>query len=421
MGMKLERIQLLGAKFPLVPISLAAAVIGVAAWLLKWLINATVHFVTSRLDVGGGNWWLIFVGLAGIMLTGLLVRRVVKMPIEHATDRMKAMVAQGDGTIPPRMMVAPIVASSLTLGFGGSAGSEGPIAYTGAAIGSNLGRLFGLNKQQITVAMACGAGAGIAAIFKAPVGGMFFTIEVLRMQMGVKALTWLGIMCLVSALVAYVLSGETVDFSLITLPTFDFHQFPRLLLLGICIGLYSLWYLYSGNKVVAALDKLQKPVMKNLVSGLILGVSLFLFPALFGEGYGVLGWAADGVLQNVSRGSITELLHDSKLVLPLCLAGILLLKGIACYASNSGGGVAGEFAPTLFAGGIAGLLFALLSGMPHDLAIISGMGAAMAGIVRAPIMAIFLTVEMTQQQQMLLPVSICVLVSYAVSASLKKQ
>lgn len=410
--MLFAKIRQIASNNALPTLAAAGVVIGCAAAALKWLIGSVARAVNTHLDIGGGNWWLIFAGVAGIMLTGEFVRHVVKEPLEHATDRLRAMVKAGNGVISPKILFGPMLASSITLGFGGSAGSEGPIAYTGAAIGSNLGRLFGLNSRQMVVMMACGAGAGIAAIFKSPIGGIFFTLEVLRMELGLKPLLQLAGMCLIAGLTAYVLSGDTYDLQLYTHPDFQWHYMPQLLLLGVICGLYSAFYAWSGGVTRRWLERISRPQMRNLLSGLLLGVLLFLFPSLFGEGYGALTQMANGYLAEAQRGSIMALFHSGTLLLPLSFAGILLLKGVAAYATNSGGGVAGEFAPTLFAGGIVGAFFALLSGMPVPLAVVAAMAAVMAAVVRAPLMAIFLTVEMTGQQQMLLPCALVAAIAY---------
>lgn len=399
----------------IVPTVVAGVVVGVAAWLLKWLIGGTAALVTASLHIGGGNWWLVPVAVVGIMSTGWFVRHVVKMPLEFGTDRLKASVAQGDGIIPARMMFAPICASSLTLGFGGSAGSEGPIAYTGAAIASNMGRWFGMNRRQLVIAAACGGGAGIAAIFKSPVGGFFFTMEILRMSLGLQPVFLLAVMCITSALTAYTLSGDTYDFTLYLNPQFSWHQAPMLLLMAAVCGAYSVYYLATGLWSRRKLQAMATPWRRNLASGLALGLILFMFPAMYGEGYGVLGLVANGDVHSVAKGSILGLFKPGEWLVPLSMAGILLLKGLAAYTTNSGGGVAGSFAPTLYAGGIFGGLFAHISGLPLNLTVVCGMGAAMAGITRAPLMAIFLTCEMTGQQQMLLPVTLCAAVSYTVS------
>lgn len=422
--MKLKFVQDYSKSHPWLPVSVAGVAIGVAAWLLKWLVGVITSAVTGDIDLTRTNFWLIISGVAGILLTVVMVKYIIREPLEHSTERIKDVIGpQGTGVIPSKVMFAPIVASSITLGFGGSAGSEGPIAYTGAAIGSNMGRWFGLSRDQLVMCTACGAGAGIAAIFKSPMGGMFFTLEVLRMQIGLVPLLMLAAMCIISSMTAFLLSGETPDMTLWTHPLMPFDKLPMILLLGLFCGIYGAYYVKTGaiTQRLFTRVKTKNVWIGAVTSGLLLGLLLFLFPSLYGEGYGILGKIANGDVHDVISGSIMTLFSNGKYLLPLTLMGVMLVKSIAAYASNSGGGVAGDFAPTLFAGGIAGVLFSQLSSMPMPLAVVSGMGALMAAATRAPLMAIFITVEMTTQQQLLLPVSIAAGIAYWVSSLILKK
>lgn len=422
--MNLKAVHNYSQSHPWLPVAVAGVAIGVAAWFLKWLVGVITSAVMGDMDITKTNFWLIIAGFFGIVLTVVMVKYIIRQPLEHSTEKIKQIIGpQGDGVISPTIMYAPILASSLTLGFGGSAGSEGPIAYTGAAIGSNMGRWFGLSRDQLVMCTACGAGAGIAAIFKSPVGGMFFTLEVLRMQIGLVPLLMLAAMCIISSMTAYLLSGQTPDMTLWTHPQMPLDKLPLILLLGLFCGLYGAYYYRTGQWTQQLFTRLKT---KNIwlgaiTSGLLLGVLLFLFPALYGEGYGILGKMANGDPREVISGSVMTLFTAHKYLLPLTLVGVMALKSIAAYASNSGGGVAGDFAPTLFAGGIAGLLFAQLTSMPVPLAVVCGMGAVMASATRAPLMAIFITVEMTTQQQLLLPVSIAAGLAYWLSSLILKK
>ncbi|MBD5282009.1 MAG: chloride channel protein [Bacteroides sp.] len=422
--MNLKAVHNYSQSHPWLPVAVAGVAIGVAAWFLKWLVGVITSAVMGDMDITKTNFWLIIAGFFGIVLTVIMVKYIIRQPLEHSTEKIKQIIGpQGDGVISPTIMYAPILASSLTLGFGGSAGSEGPIAYTGAAIGSNMGRWFGLSRDQLVMCTACGAGAGIAAIFKSPVGGMFFTLEVLRMQIGLMPLLMLAAMCIISSMTAYLLSGQTPDMTLWTHPQMPLDKLPLILLLGLFCGLYGAYYYRTGQWTQQLFTRLKT---KNIwlgaiTSGLLLGVLLFLFPALYGEGYGILGKMANGDPREVISGSVMTLFTAHKYLLPLTLVGVMALKSIAAYASNSGGGVAGDFAPTLFAGGIAGLLFAQLTSMPVPLAVVCGMGAVMASATRAPLMAIFITVEMTTQQQLLLPVSIAAGLAYWLSSLILKK
>lgn len=422
--MNLKAVHNYSQSHPWLPVAVAGVAIGVAAWFLKWLVGVITSAVMGDMDITKTNFWLIIAGFFGIVLTVIMVKYIIRQPLEHSTEKIKQIIGpQGNGVICPTIMYAPILASSLTLGFGGSAGSEGPIAYTGAAIGSNMGRWFGLSRDQLVMCTACGAGAGIAAIFKSPVGGMFFTLEVLRMQIGLMPLLMLAAMCIISSMTAYLLSGQTPDMTLWTHPQMPLDKLPLILLLGLFCGLYGAYYYRTGQWTQQLFTRLKT---KNIwlgaiTSGLLLGVLLFLFPALYGEGYGILGKMANGDPREVISGSVMTLFTAHKYLLPLTLVGVMALKSIAAYASNSGGGVAGDFAPTLFAGGIAGLLFAQLTSMPVPLAVVCGMGSVMASATRAPLMAIFITVEMTTQQQLLLPVSIAAGLAYWLSSLILKK
>ncbi|MDE6854607.1 MAG: chloride channel protein [Muribaculaceae bacterium] len=400
-----------------VALSVASMVIGVAAWVLKWLIAQISSLCMSGLKAVGYDWMIIVLPVVGIMLTGLIVRRVVRWPLEHATERIKARVVKGDGNMPLRLTVASIVTNAITLGSGGSAGAEGPIADTGAAIGSNIARVFKLDRRGMLVLMACGAGAGIAAIFKSPVGGIFFTLEVLRMQLGIVPVLMLAAMCLISSQTASALSDFGPDLVLGAVPaSFSWHMMLPMIGLGIFCGVYSCYYKASGDAVARRLHGIKAPVVRNIASGLFLGIILYLFPALYGEGYEVLVGVADGHMQHLWLGSVLS--DMSGPWLPLCaLGGILLLKGVAASDTNSGGGVAGEFAPTLFAGGMAGACFSMLVGpelLPMETAVICGMAGGMSGVIQAPIMAVFLTVEMSRTPDLILPVCLVAVVSVAV-------
>ena len=399
-------------------LSLASVVIGFAAWFLKWLI-ASAHDLIHRTFVHGwiGNIVLIITAVATILLVGLYVRKVVRMPLEHATEQLQARLKEGRGVMPLRLTISSLFATALTLGGGGSAGAEGPIAFTGGAIGSNIARLFRLPPQTMLISMACGSGAGIAAIFKSPIGGMFFTIEVLRMQLGVKAVIMLGVMCLISSLTTLALSGFTPDLAVRAGLSFEWDMVVPAIVLGIACGIYSAYYVYTGSITDRRLERIRRPVVRNIASGLTLGVLLAAFPALYGEGYGILNDLAAGNPDVAGENSVLWWMH-SRWMPAFAMGGILLAKGIACMATNSGGGVAGTFTPTLFAGAVLGALFAFLwpGSMSPDIAMVCGMAGAMGGIIRAPLMSVFLVVEMTRCNSLLMPVCIVVALSFTVSS-----
>ena len=398
-------------------VALASVVIGGAAWLLKWFIGLISRTVISGFNYSGSKWYFILPALTGIIIVSFLVRKIVKAPLEHATEQLKEHLKEHNGMIPLKLGFYSIIMTALTLGAGGSAGAEGPIAFAGGAIGSNIARLFRLDKDAVMVFMACGAGAGIAAIFKSPVGGIFFAIEVLRIQAKAGPLLMLGAMCVIADLTELALTDFTPD---ITPPggaiIFEWHMLLPALLLGIAGGAYSAYYRRTGSITRKWLEKMRRPIMRNVSSGLAIGLSLAMFPALFSEGYGALAHLASGNISEASTGSIVSGLDG--IWAPIAgMAGILLLKGFASSATNSGGGVAGDFTPTLFAGGVLGALFHVIfpHTMPMPASIICGMSAGMSGIIRAPLMSIFIVSEMTQTPGLMLPICTCAIMSLFVS------
>lgn len=395
-------------------LTVAGLLIGFAAWALKWLIQEVGVLVSKGLDPDGSNFWLIALPVIGILLVGWYVRNVVRLPLEGMTGMMKADIQSGNGRMPVRLSWASMIACATTLGFGGSGGAESPIAYSGAAISSNVARLFRIDNDRLTLFLALGAGAGIAAIFKSPMGGFFYIFEVLKMKLDTRQCIMAALLCLLAYLTAYALSGFTLILPLTLALPFKWENLPFLILLGFIAGLYSAYYIGSGTMVKRTLHAVKRPVLRNLASGLMLGLGLCLFPALYGEGYQVLDAVVHGGMESVAKVGMLNLFHGHNLIV-WSFVGILVLKGMAVYASNSGGGVVGNFTPTLFAGGMLGAFASMLFPevpIPQEVMVLCGMCAGMAGITQAPVMAIFIVVEMTGEPQLFLPVTVVAIVSF---------
>ena len=397
---------------------LTALLAGFGAWLLKELIALLSTWLTSGLKEGGVNWQLLVFPALGIVLTGLLQRGVFKRRVTEGTEQLSADVKAKRYTIPHQLVYQPILGCTVTIGMGGSAGAEGPIAYAGAAIGNNSARFLGLDPEICRLMIGIGAGAGIAAIFKAPLAGVFYTLEVLGLQIGTYSVLGLVATCMLSAFITYALSGFTVQVMWAhAQTTFDYAQTPWLLLMGVLIGLYSLWYNGTGGRLGAMWKRMRPRWLANTLAGLGIGVMIWLIPDLFGEGY--------GALQKVLAGDMASLTDYSPLrglspavAIPLILAVIIAVKGMMVSSTDKGGGIAGTFAPTLFAGCMAGALMAMGASalgcpLPASQIAYLCMAGAMAGIIGAPLMATFITVEVTQTYTLLLPVAIVAFTSYA--------
>lgn len=394
---------------------------GCGAAFLKWLIGkVTAYLHPLWITSGGPDWTLLWLPVVGILLAGIYQRYILRDRISHGVDKLVNDLAEKKYLLSPKLVYAPTVASTFTLAFGGSAGSEGPIAYTGAAIGSNVGRICGVSADMIYLLIACGAGAGIAGIFKAPVGGALFTIEVLGMALTTVSVIAVFAASISAALTAYMLSGFTLDITWHHNISFEPSMLLWAVILGVFCGLYSVYYSLVMKKMRRVYESIRSPWIENLVSGAVLALTIFIFPSLYGEGYDVIrnvintDWVApfDASLFN---GGISPYL-----TLPMILGGVLIVKCFACSASNSGGGVAGDFAPTLFAGCIAGLFFAIIMNDLFDIGLAPqvfayiGMAGVMAGVIRAPLMALFLTAEMCNGFDYFLPLTVVTIIAYGI-------
>lgn len=395
-------------------------VAGVGAWTLKALIRLVSVSLTSGLGDMWGRWVLAVSPVGALLISGWMQRRLFHRDLSRGTDKLKESLSVGDCDLSSRLMYQPVLACAVTVGMGGSAGAEGPIAYAGAAVGSCVSRIMRLPPRVTRMMVGIGAAAGIAAIFKAPLGGMFFTIEVLGMSMATMPLLCLVACCLLSSFTAYMLSGMTPDVVWAGAETaFGGSLLCWAVPAGLLMGLYSRWYRSSGLSARSLWQRVSSLRVRELCGGLLLGVLIYCMPSLFGEGYGALESVLAGDTQALVRFSPLSG-SEGTWVVPLMLAGILMVKGIAVYTTNNAGGVSGSFAPTLFAGCMAGALMscgadAVGCTLPHAQVAYICMAGAMAGIVRAPLMATFITVEVTMTYDMLFPVAVVAFVSYAVA------
>jgi len=401
-------------------------VAGVAAFLLKKMIGFTTGLITAGVEPDHFNIRLLFFPLAGIVLTGLYQRYILHRNIEHGVERIEAGLRSHVYNLGSKYIYSPIVASTLTLGFGGSAGSEGPIATVGGAIGGAFGKRLGLRPEFVRVLIGCGAGAGIAGIFKSPLGGVLFTLEVLQLELTTVTVLAQFIACIISAMTAYVLSGCTYDINFIQAIPFDLKIIPWVVVLGVFCGLYSVYYSYIMDRMRKYFESVRRPLLRNVISGGILAALVFLFPTLYGEGYDSLSRLINGHHAVLTEAGFFSMLGGHVWILIAVTFAILAVKPMAACSTNSGGGVAGDFAPALFAGAIAGFFFAMLLNTIFNTAIPTanmafiGMAAVMAGVVRAPLMAIFLAAEMADGYQYFLGLLIAAYISYGIAYYLKR-
>ncbi|MFT4072857.1 MAG: chloride channel protein [Dysgonamonadaceae bacterium] len=391
-----------------------------AACLLKNIIHLIQHLLTYNFQADQANYLYLIYPVIGILIAGLYVKYIVKDDISHGVTKILYAISQGKSRIKPHNVYTSVVASSITIGFGGSVGAEAPIVLTGAAIGSNLGRMFRMEQKYLMVLLGCGAAGAIAGIFKAPIAGLVFVIEVLMLDLTLASIMPLLISSVTAATISYLLMGNNAMFHFVQNEPFLLERIPAVLVLGIFCGFVSLYFMRSMTMMEDTFRKLTY-WQRFALGGVILSGLIFLLPPLYGEGYDTIETLLGGGLEydRLLSGSLFSSMNHSSLVIIIFLAMIILLKSFASSATNGGGGTGGTFAPSLYLGGIAGFLFAYLSNqfdifpyMPKENFALMGMAGVMAGVMHAPLTGAFLIAELTGGYQLFLPLMIVSMSSY---------
>ena len=391
----------------------------VAALLLKQMIHFIQHLLTGNFVEDDVNYLFLLYPVVGILVTGLFVKYIVRDDISHGVTKILYAISQRKSRIKPHNMWSSIVASSVTIGFGGSVGAEAPIVLTGAAIGSNLGRLFRMEQKTLMLLVGCGAAGAIAGIFKAPIAGLVFVIEVLMLDLTMTSVLPLLISSVTAATMSYIFTGTDAMFKFSQTEAFMMERIPYVLLLGIFCGLVSLYFTRVMNHVEGMYRKLGVYWKKFVVGGIMLSVLIFLFPPLYGEGYDTIGSLLNGQFLNIMDRSMFYSLNDSYWGIILFLTLILFTKVFASSATNAGGGCGGIFAPSLYLGCIAGFIFAHVSNFfpvtmylsEKNFALL-GMAGVMSGVMHAPLTGVFLIAELTGGYDLFLPLMIVSISSY---------
>ena len=397
---------------------LVGIVAGIAALVLKTLIHLISTTLTARINIDEGSFLYLIYPLIGILLTMLYVKYIVRDNISHGVTRVLYAISQNKSRLKKHNMYTSVIASSITIGFGGSVGAEGPIVYTGAAIGSNLGRVFRMSPRILMILVGCGAAAGIAGIFKAPIAGMLFTLEVLMLDLTTVSVMPLLIASITAATVAYVFTGYDVEFFFVQSEPFVTARIPFVILLGLFLGFVSLYFTRSMNMMEGVFRRLGKPWKKVNVGGSILALLVFIFPPLYGEGYTSIIDLLSGNPESIVNSSIFYKDRESVWWILGFIAALVLLKSFATASTNGGGGCGGTFAPSLYVGCMAGFFFAYFINTVFDLDLstknyaLMGMAGVMSGVMHAPLMGIFLTAELTGGYDLFLPLLIVSAISY---------
>ncbi len=404
-------------RFILILSFVVGVISSLAAFTLKHFIEFIQHLLTSGFERDTFNWLYLVYPVVGIFITGLFIRKIVRDDIGHGVTKVLYAISRRQGKIKRHNMWSSLIASGITIGFGGSVGAESPIVYTGSAIGSNLGSFFKMDHKVMMLLIGCGAAGAVAGIFKAPIAGLVFTLEVLMLDLTMSSLLPLLISSVTATTISYLLSGTDAMFSFQLDDAFSVSRVPYVMFLGIICGLVSLYFTHVTTNIERLFKRISNPYAKLALGGSVLSVLIFLLPPLYGEGYEMInhlinGSSADVILNN-------SLFYGHANLLFLYMFFIILFKAFASTVTNCGGGCGGIFAPSLFLGCVSGYLFAGICNyfgigemLPDKNFALFGMAAVMSGVFHAPLTGIFLIAELTGGYDLFLPLMIVSVCSY---------
>lgn len=391
---------------------------GLAAVILKNSVHYTILFLNSLFHAEKVNFLFLAYPLAGIALTVLFIRFFIKDDLSHGITQILYAISRRGSQIKPHNSFSSIIAGTLTVGFGGSVGLEAPIVLTGSSIGSNIGKMFGLNYKTLTILIGCGAAGAIGGIFKAPVAAVIFGLEVLMLDLTMWSLIPLLISAVTGTIVSFFLMGKGVIFAFAMKDPFLLKNIIFYILLGILTGLISFFFIRTTMSFEKIFSGIKKIYIKIILGGLILGILIFLLPPLYGEGYDTLNILLNGDAGELIKNTFFFPYKDHFWALVIFLALVLFFKVFAVTATTGGGGIGGVFAPSLFIGGISGFLLSKLLNLFSFIHVsernfaLAGMAGAMAGIMHAPLTAIFLIAEITGGYALIIPLIITSMFSY---------
>ena len=390
---------------------------GCAAVILDWAIEQISYLLNGNIwNSTDYEWSFLVLPGVGMFISLLLLKFVVRDNIGHGVTKVLLAVSRNESKIKPHNTWSSVLTSSFTIGFGGSVGAEAPIVYTGAAIGSNIGRICHLSYRNITLLLGCGAAGAVAGIFKAPLAGVLFTMEILLFNVSMTTMLPLLLSTISATVISYIFRGQTPVFAC-QLTSFSMPNIPFYILLGIAAGLFSLYFTNGTLWLEDKLAKFRNDYVKWIFCALGLGMLIVLFPPLYGQGYDSLHSLLNGHELVLERKTILSFLMRGRWGVPLFFLLILFFKIVAMTLTNSGGGVGGTFGPTLFSGAILGFVVArcfnlLGAAVPEQNFVLVGMAALMAGVMQAPMTAIFLIAEISGGYELLIPLIITSTVSF---------
>ena len=407
---------------------IVGALAGLGTYLFEMLLYGIRSALVTWLPVDQAHFLYLIYPAVGIVLATLFVKYIVKDEISEGVTRVLYAMSRRDSRIAPHNCWTSIVGGATTIGFGGSVGPEAPIVLTGAAIGSNVGKLARLNYKELTLLLCCGAGAAVAAIFKAPITGVVFVLEILMLDITASSIIPLLISSVSATTVALVFRGfdPILSITLSSSDVFVIHQIPLYVLLGVCCGLMSYYFTSMNSKVGAFVKGVQSQYRRWALGGVVLGVLIFIFPPLYGEGYEALTALMHGNVPDLFDNSLFFRFRHVEWVALIYVTAVMFFKVIAMATTNAAGGVGGTFAPSLFVGAFMGAIVALACNtlLDWNISVVSftlvGMAGVMAGVMKAPLTSIFLIAELSNGYGLFIPLMIVASISFAVDYTLDR-
>ena len=407
-----------------------ALVVGISCGLAATLLSTTIHFLQHTIS----SWfsgemhkylYILYPGM-GMFIAMLFVKYVVKDNIGHGVTKVLLAVSKNESKIKPHNMWTSMAASSVTIGFGGSVGAEAPIVYTGAAIGSNVARYMGLSYKNMTILLGCGAAGAVAGIFKAPLAGVLFTLEILLFNISMTSILPLLLSTISATVISYLFLGSKPPFECENIAQFTMGNIPFYIILGLFCAMCSVYFTRMTLWLEDKIKSIEKPYKRWALSALSLGLLIFLLPPLFGEGYTCIRGLMNEGSVNMEGKTVLSFMLNTAWMVPIFFLLVLVLKVFSMSLTNAGGGVGGTFGPTLFMGAIAGFVVSrtinLIGGgmsVPEQNFVLVGMAGLMAGVMQAPMTAIFLIADMTGGYDLLIPLILTATISYAVTRAIE--
>ena len=387
----------------------------IAALILKNLIELIQSLLTHGFDITHINWLYLVYPIIGVLITSLFIKYGVRDDIGHGVTKILFAISRRQGQIKPHNCWSSIIASSITIGFGGSVGAESPVVLTGSAIGSTIGKIFKVDQKTLMLLVGCGAAGAIAGIFKAPFAGLLFTLEVLMLDLTMASLVPLVVSCVTASIITFAISGFDSMFTCSVKEQFSISHVLPVIVLGIVCGLISLYFTKVMSAIESLFRKFKSMYVKWIAGGLVLSLLVFLFPSLYGEGYNSIDILLNGDAQSLLNNSP---FYGTEWLLVI-LGCVIAFKVVATTVTTSAGGCGGLFAPSLFLGCMIGFVFSSLWNMwgattpvPVTICCLLGMAAVMASIMHAPLTSIFLIAEITGSYDLLVPLMLVSIIAY---------